>query len=127
MKQSIILGKSGDFATLNTDQLFYLGETDVNQYVVYSYKMQLVPDNPSQVEIVIKMGRNLLTIILTTFVPTVLLNMISYSTTYFKPFFFEATVTVNLTAMLVLTTLFINVSNNATFSQQQQFILSLIR
>ena len=119
MKQSIILGKSGDFATLNTDQLFYLGETDVNQYVVYSYKMQLVPDNPSQVEIVIKMGRNLLTIILTTFVPTVLLNMISYSTTYFKPFFFEATVTVNLTAMLVLTTLFINVSNNATFSQQQ--------
>ena len=62
-----------------------------------------------QVEVVIHMGRNLLTIILTTFVPTVLLNMISYSTNFFKPFFFEATVTVNLTAMLVLTTLFINV------------------
>ena len=58
------------------------------------------------------MGRNLLTIILTTFVPTVLLNMISYSTNYFKAFFFEAIVTVNLTAMLVLTTLFINVSNS---------------
>ena len=60
----------------------------------------------------VNLGRNLLTIILTTFVPTVLLNMISYSTTFFKAFFFEATVTVNLTAMLVLTTLFINVSNS---------------
>ena len=105
-------GKGGDFAALNTDQLLYTGETDVNQYVVYSTKMQLNAKDQSKVEIVVKMGRNLLTIILTTFVPTVLLNMISYSTTYFKPFFFEATVTVNLTAMLVLTTLFINVSNS---------------
>ena len=32
--------------------------------------------------------------------------------TYFKAFFFEAVVTVNLTCMLVLTTMFINVSNN---------------
>ena len=111
-KCSLILrmkGKGKDFADLNTDQLVYLGGDEVNQYVVYSYKMQLLPEDPSQVEIVIKLGRNLLTIILTTFVPTVLLNIISYSTVFFKPFFFEATVTVNLTAMLVLTTLFINV------------------
>ena len=36
----------------------------------------------------------------------------SHVTNCFKPFFFEAVVTVNLTAMLVLTTMFINVSNN---------------
>ena len=94
---------------LNTDKLEYLGGNEFNQYMVYSYKMQLLPEDSSKVEIVIKLGRNLLTIILTTFVPTVLLNIISYSTIFFKPFFFEATVTVNLTAMLVLTTLFINV------------------
>ena len=135
-------GKSGDFASLYTDQLQYLGLQEVNQYVVYSYKM-FYRHKDKEVEIVIKvkkrlmdrtimtksqMGRNLLTIILTTFVPTVtmtriihlksnpfskvLLNMISYSTNYFKAFFFEAIVTVNLTAMLVLTTLFINVSNS---------------
>ena len=86
----------------------YLGRDEVNQYVIYSTKMLTRSDN-DQLEIEIKMGRNLLTLILTTFVPTVLLNMISYSTTFFKPFFFEATVTVNLTSMLVLTTLFINV------------------
>ena len=49
---------------------------------------------------------------LTIFFPTVLLNIIGHVTSYFKPFFFEAVVTVNLTAMLVLTTMFINVSNN---------------
>ena len=119
-------GKGEDFASLYPDQLRYLGKDEVNQYVVYSYKLQRLPENPSQVinlffiilvlfnlsqvEVVIHMGRNLLTILLTIFVPTVLLNMISYSTNFFKPFFFEASVTVNLTAMLVLTTLFINVS-----------------
>ena len=58
------------------------------------------------------MGRNLLTILLTIFVPTVLLNMISYSTNFFKPFFFEAAVTVNLTAMLVITMMFISNSDS---------------
>ena len=38
--------------------------------------------------------------------------MIGHKTNFFKPFFFEAVVTVNLTCMLVLTTMFINVSNN---------------
>ena len=74
--------------------------------------VEILSHTSVKVEIVVNLGRNLLTIILTTFVPTVLLNMISYSTTFFKAFFFEATVTVNLTAMLVLTTLFINVSNS---------------
>ena len=36
------------------------------------------------------LGRRLLTIILTTIVPTVLLNVISYATNHFKAFFFEA-------------------------------------
>merc|ERR1712180_536935 len=57
-------------------------------------------------------GRRLLGTILTVYLPTVLLNVIGHATNFFKPFFFEAVVTVNLTAMLVLTTMFIDVSNN---------------
>ena len=34
--------------------------------------------------------------------------MITYATTYFKPFFFEAALSVNLTTMLVMTTIFIS-------------------
>ena len=48
--------------------------------------------------------------LLTTFLPTLLILCIVYITNYFKAFFFEAVVTVNLTALLVLTTLFISVS-----------------
>jgi hypothetical protein len=68
----------------------------------------VVTDKELVIEIML--GRQLLTIILTTIVPTVLLNIISYATNHFKAFFFEAIVTVNLTAMLVQTTLFIEVS-----------------
>ena len=58
------------------------------------------------------LGRRLLGVFLTIYFPTVLLNLIGHCTNYFKAFFFEAVVTVNLTCMLVLTTMFINVSNN---------------
>ena len=50
--------------------------------------------------------------LLTTYLPTVFILCIVYATNYFKPFFFEAVVTVNLTSQLVLTTLFISVSNS---------------
>ena len=50
--------------------------------------------------------------LLTTYLPTVLILAIVYATNFFKPFFFEAVVTVNLTSQLVLTTLFISVSGS---------------
>ena len=49
---------------------------------------------------------------MTIYLPTVLILIIVYSTNFFKEFFFEAVVTVNLTALLVLTTLFISVSSS---------------
>ena len=58
------------------------------------------------------LGRHLLGVILTAYTPTILLNVIGHSTNYFKSFFFEAVVTVNLTCMLVLTTMFISISND---------------
>ena len=70
-------GKGGDYGSLYPDELAYLGRNEVNQYIIYSTKMvSTTVGEETHVEIVVKMGRNLLTIILTTFVPTVLLNMI---------------------------------------------------
>ena len=37
-----------------------------------------------------------------------LLTAITFDTTFFKPFFFEAALSVNLTTMLVMTTIFIS-------------------
>ena len=60
----------------------------------------------------IVLGRRLLSTILTVYVPTFLLNVISYATNFFKDFFFEAVVSVNLTTMLVITTMFISTSTS---------------
>ena len=105
-------GKSSDFAHMKTKVLQYLGVLEVNQYVVTNFSMLVNDHEPgnSNLKISIILGRRLLTIVLTTFVPTVLLSIISFSTNHFKGFFFEAIVTVNLTVLLVLTTLFIKVS-----------------
>merc|ERR1719192_206904 len=46
---------------------------------------------------------------LTTYLPSILLMIITFATTFFKPFFFEAALTVNLTNMLVMTTIFMSV------------------
>ena len=45
---------------------------------------------------------------MTTYFPTLLLTAITFATTFFKPFFFEAALSVNLTTMLVMTTIFIS-------------------
>ena len=59
-------------------------------------------------EIVFK--RRLTNKLLTTYLPSILLLLISYATTFFKPFYFEAAVTVNLSILLVTTTLFIRLA-----------------
>ena len=64
------------------------------------------------VKVSIQLGRRLLGTILTVYVPTILLNVIGHATNYYKDFFFEAVVTVNLTCMLVLVTMFISVANS---------------
>ena len=47
--------------------------------------------------------------VLTTYLPTVLLIIIVYATTFFRAEFFEANLTVNLSVMFVMTTLFVSV------------------
>ena len=51
--------------------------------------------------------RRLTNELMTTYLPTFFLLGICYATTHFDSFYFEASVTVNLTVMLVATTLFI--------------------
>ena len=71
----------------------------------YSVSVVVSPSAGLKMEIVFK--RRLTNELLTTYLPSFLLLLISYATTFFKPFYFEAAVTVNLTLMLVTTTLFV--------------------
>ena len=74
-------------------------------------KIFLLGDISEGIVMKVVLKRRIINAILTIYVPTFLIMIIVYSTNYFKTFFFEAIVTVNLTALLVLTTLFISVSS----------------
>lgn len=80
------------------------------------YNLLTLPRNSSDpnqgIDLKLVMNRRIINEILTTYLPTIFILFIVYATNFFKPFFFEAVVTVNLTALLVLTTLFISVSKS---------------
>ena len=110
------------FVDLLSGSINYGGPKDLALYYI---KKKSIKNQGPTVRAEILLVRRLLSTVLTVYVPTFLLNVIALATNYFKvnsiklwvliapyiifqDFFFEAVVTVNLTAMLVLTTMFIS-------------------
>ena len=75
-------------------------------HVTLTYKNESSLDDG--IHLVLRMKRIITSEMMTTYLPTALLLLITYSTTFFKPCFFEAALSVNLTTMLVMTTIFIS-------------------
>ena len=91
-------GGTNKLVSLSPGLLRYLGPEELTQYYVKKYSMEETSvENEKGLSISITFGRRLLGTILTVYLPTVLLNVIGHATNFFKPFFFEAVVTVNLT------------------------------
>ena len=65
-------------------------------------------ENKEGISMVVVMKRKITSEMMTTYFPSLLLTAITFATTFFKPFFFEAALSVNLTTMLVMTTIFIS-------------------
>ena len=65
--------------------------------------------------VTISLGRQLLGVVLNIIVPTIVLNLISYSTNFYKDEYFETVIAINLTTMLVIVTLFVSVSQFECF------------
>ena len=87
-------------------------ETVLTQYLITNWTLAYnnASNVDSGIQMTIVLKRRILNAILTVYLPTILVLIIVYATNFFKDFFFEAIVTVNLTSLLVLTTLFISVS-----------------
>ena len=81
-------------------------EFDDKDLIMFTITDLRLEKRKEQVHMVINLKRKIQTELLTTYLPTVLLLIVSYATTYFKPIYFEASLTVNLTIMLVMTTIF---------------------
>ena len=92
-------GNSGEFVELVPAELDYLGPKDLTQYFIRQSVIKRTATGYIHVEVVL--GRRLLGTILTVYIPSLLLVIIAYMTNYFKAFFFEAVVSVNLTVTLV--------------------------
>ena len=109
----LILKRSDeDFVDIVPDIIEMRGDTELLQYQVLSWKIgnHQFGSKVNGVRVTIVFGRKILNQILTVYVPTLLIIVIVYSTNFFKDFFFEAVVTVNLTGMLVLTTMYLSVA-----------------
>merc|ERR1712192_48986 len=63
------------------------------------------------VEVEFILARKLIAISANVFFPTTILNIISFSTNYYKNDYFESIVGINLTSMLVLTALIVQVND----------------
>ena len=83
---------------------------DMTLFMITKYN--LVYTNPLKpkegIIMKIQLKRKIMSEMMTTYFPSLLLMLITYATTFFKPFFFDAALSVNLTAMLVMTTIFIS-------------------
>ena len=60
--------------------------------------------------------------VITTYLPTILLMVATYITTFFKPEFFEAALGVNLTTMLMMTTIFMTSLSELTDTAYPKWI-----
>ena len=81
---------------------------DMTLFTVTQYVLLNASDPGTGICMTIAMKRKIMSEMMTTYFPSLLLMMITYATTFFKPFFFEAALSVNLTTMLVMTTIFIS-------------------
>ena len=80
---------------------------DMTLFVIKTWSLKNTDTGGVKMTIVLK--RKIMNEMMTTYLPSVLLIFITYATTFFKPYFFEAALSVNLTTMLVMTTIFMTV------------------
>ena len=90
---------------VKVDHFSYLGPKDLRDYTIQKKSMSRVNDDRLQVEFTI--DRRLISLILTTFLPTIILNTIGHMSNYFNEHSFDAYMSLNVTVMLALTTMFV--------------------
>ena len=103
-----VLKKDQKSVTLIPSILTLNQTLDMTLYVITDYMLENSTSANAGIRMKIRMKRKILSEMMTTYFPSLLLMMITYATTFFKPFFFEAALSVNLTTMLVMTTIFIS-------------------
>ena len=82
---------------------------DMTLFVIERWTLKKQTYSTDGIRMTMALKRKIMSEMMTTYLPSFLLMMITFATTFFKPVYFEAALTVNLTNMLVMTTIFISV------------------
>ena len=100
-----------EMVTLLPDKMWMEENVDMTLFLISDWSLEKnnVTEPTKGIKMKIVLKRKVLNELMTTYLPSILLILITWATTFFKPFFFEAALSVNLTTMLVLTTIFIGV------------------
>ena len=91
--------KPSNFTSLNAN------ETDLTMFTITSLTLK-EEKNANMVYMALKLKRKVITELLTTCLPTILLLLITFVTIFFDKDLFGDAIAVNLTIMLVMTTIF---------------------
>ena len=104
----VLSSTDANSVTLIADNLLMQQHSDMNLFVITEYQIINMTYPEGGVIMVIKFKRKIMSEMMTTYLPSMLLMMITFATTFFKPLLIEAALGVNLTTMLVMTTIFIS-------------------
>ena len=103
----VAVGKGRQFVELFVQDMKYVGDKDVMEYVITETK-----DYKEENKVVFKisLGRSLMSVILTTMLPTIILILVTLSTNYYNKQHFKTIIPVNLTSLLSMVTLYVGMS-----------------
>ena len=95
------------FVSLTQGQLHVDQSLDMPIFQIMDWKLlkEMNSNRRTTLKMTMVLKRTVTNELMTTYFPTLLLTAITFAITFFKPFFFEAALSVNLTTMLVMTTI----------------------
>ena len=113
-----------DTVTLVPGHLNMIQELDMPIFQITSWKLghEKYRSGNEGVSMDVVLKRKITSEMMTTYFTSILLIAITFATTFFKTFFFEAALSVNLTTMLVMTTIFISVMEKLPLTSYPKMI-----
>ena len=94
--------------TLFTNNFFMIQPKDMTLFIITKSALENATLPMTGIRMKFSMKRKIMSEMMTTYFPSILLMLITFATTIFKDEYFEASLSVNLTTMLVMTTIFIS-------------------
>ena len=106
------------------EEVIMTSKKELTMYIITQYSIQYrnISDSKAGIQMQITLKRRIVNEMLTTYLPSVLLILITYATTFFKAYYFEAAMTGNLTTMLVTTTIFVAVMDKLPATAYVKFV-----